>query len=190
MKKLMMGVMLAAMAFALAACTPTTENQKENTTAAAAADMETIPMTTGGASDKVPDPNVKPVAVISIYHGSDDSDGIVQDMDALDTEGLDAQLLVDKLVEYGVLTKGTKVLSFEIEGEGETATATLDLSQLKSEEGCSDRMLLAEVGNTFIDNFELKTIKVKVNGGNFEGKDIQQQDSDVLEYESDFEDMT
>ena len=135
-------------------------------------------------------PNVKPVAVISIYHGSDDSDGIVQDMDALDTEGLDAQLLVDKLVEYGVLTKGTKVLSFEIEGEGETATATLDLSQLKSEEGCSDRMLLAEVGNTFIDNFELKTIKVKVNGGNFEGKDIQQQDSDVLEYESDFEDMT
>ena len=183
MKKLMMGVMLAAMAFALAACTPTTEKQKENTTAAA--DMETIPMTTGGASDKVPDPNVKPVAVISIYHGSDDSDGIVQDMDALDTEGLDAQLLVDKLVEYGVLTKGTKVLSFEIEGEGETATATLDLSQLKSEEGCSDRMLLAEVGN-----FELKTIKVKVNGGNFEGKDIQQQDSDVLEYESDFEDMT
>ena len=76
MKKLMMGVMLAAMAFALAACTPTTEKQKENTTAAA--DMETIPMTTGGASDKVPDPNVKPVAVISIYHGSDDSDGIVQ----------------------------------------------------------------------------------------------------------------
>ena len=51
-------------------------------------------------------------------------------------------------------------------------------------------MLLAEVGNTFIDNFELKTIKVKVNGGNFEGKDIQQQDLDVLEYESDFEDMT
>lgn len=35
MKKLMMGVMLAAMAFALAACTPTTEKQKENTTAAA-----------------------------------------------------------------------------------------------------------------------------------------------------------
>ena len=29
-------------------------------------------------------------------------------MDALDTEGLDAQLLVDKLVEYGVLTEGTR----------------------------------------------------------------------------------
>ena len=188
MKKVIMGIMLAVMAVSLAACTPTTEKQKNTTTTAET--MEPIPVTTGGASDKVPDPNVKPVAVISIYHGSDDSDGIVQDMDALDTEGLDAQLLVDKLVEYGVLTKGTKVLSFEIEGEGETATATLDLSQLKSEEGCSDRMLLAEVGNTFIDNFELKTIKVKVNGGNFEGKDIQQQDSDVLEYESDFEDMT
>ena len=33
-----------------------------------------------------------PVAVISIYHGGGGS--LVQDMDSLDTEGLDAQLLV------------------------------------------------------------------------------------------------
>lgn len=187
MKKCLMGIMLAVMAFSLAACTPTSEKQKERATTAE--NMETIPMTTGGASDKVPDPNVKPVAVISIYHGSDDSDGMIQDMDALDTEGLDAQLLVDKLVEYGVLTKGTQVLSFDIEGEGETAAGTLDLSQVVSSEGCSDRMLLAEIGNTFIDNFELKTLKLKVNGENFSGKDIQHTDSDLLEYESDFEDM-
>ena len=77
-------------------------------------------MTTGGASDKVPDPNVKPVAVVSIYHGSDDSDGLIQDMDALDSEEMDAQQLVDKLVEYNVLTKGTKVLEFTVQGEART----------------------------------------------------------------------
>ncbi|MFQ7421304.1 MAG: hypothetical protein ACLRNZ_16480 [Blautia massiliensis (ex Durand et al. 2017)] len=33
--------------------------------------------TTGGASDKVPDPNVAPVAIISIYHKGD-GDSLVQ----------------------------------------------------------------------------------------------------------------
>ena len=74
-----------------------------------------MPHSTGGVSDKVPDPNIKPVAVVSIYHGTDD--GLIQDMDSLDTDELDAQLLVDKLIEYGVLTQGTKVLSFTVEGK-------------------------------------------------------------------------
>ena len=187
MNKVIMGIMLAVMAVSLAACTPTTEKQKNTTTTAET--MEPIPVTTGGASDKVPDPDVKPVAVVSIYHGSDTSDGLIQDMDALDSEKLDAQQLVDKLVEYNVLTKGTKVLEFTVQGEGENATAVLDLSQAESGEECSDRMLLAEIGNTFIDNYELKSLKLKVNGKNFEGKEIQHGDSDVLEYENDFENM-
>ena len=186
MKKVIMGIMLTVMAVSLAACTPTTEKKKNTTTAET---MESIPMTTGGASDKVPDPNVKPVAVVSIYHGSDDSDGLIQDMDALDSEEMDAQQLVDKLVEDNVLTKGTKVLEFTVQGEGENATAVLDLSQAESGEECSDRMFLAEIGNTFIDNYELKSLKLKVNGKNFEGKEIKHGDSDVLEYENDFENM-
>ena len=86
-----------------------TEKQKKETTAAAAAKSQEdmVPPSTGGASDKVPDPNVMPVAVISVYHGGGGS--LVQDMDSLDTEGLDAQLLVDKLIEYGVLEDGTEV---------------------------------------------------------------------------------
>lgn len=184
MKKWFMGIMLAVMAVSLAACTPTTEKQTKGTTTAAAVEKESIPMSTGGVSDKVPDPNVKPVTVVSIYHGSDESEGIVQDMDALDVEGLDAQLLVDKLVEYGVLTKGTQVLDFTITGEEGNAAGILDLNQAISEEGCSDRMLLAEIGNTFIDNFALNSVKLKVNGGNYTGDEIQHTDSDVLEYES------
>lgn len=78
-----------------------------------------------------------PVAVISIYHGGGGS--LVQDMDSLDTEGLDAQLLVDKLIEYGVLTDGTEVLSFDIEGKDENAVGTLDLNQAESAEAVPTR---------------------------------------------------
>ena len=52
------------MAVSLAACTPTTEKQKKQTTQAAKDTQEIVPQSTGGASDKVPDPNVMPVAVV------------------------------------------------------------------------------------------------------------------------------
>lgn len=187
MKKWLIGVMAALMAVSLAACTPTTEKQKKETTAAAAdkAQENMVPPSTGGASDKVPDPNVMPVAVISIYHGGGES--LVQDMDSLDTEGLDAQLLVDKLIEYGVLTDGTKVLSFDVQGEEENSVGTLDLNQAESAEGCSDEMFLTELGNTFTENFELAKLKLKVNGANYQGDDIQHGDGDYLTYNTDYE---
>ena len=188
MKKWLLGVMAVLMAASLAACTPTTEKQKQETTAAAGevSQEPVVTQETGGASDKVPDPNVMPVAVDSIYHKGD-GDSMTQDMDSLESEGLDAQLLVDKLVEYGVLTEGTQVLSFDISGEGETAEGVLDLNQAESGEGCSDEMFLTEIGNTFIENFELAQLKLKVNGGNFAGDTIQQADGDYLTYNAEYE---
>ena len=187
MKKWLIGVMTVLMAVSLAACTPTTEKQKKETTAATAAKSQEdmVPPSTGGASDKVPDPNVMPVAVISVYHGGEGS--LVQDMDSLDTEGLDAQLLVDKLIEYGVLTEGTQVLSFDIEGKEEDSVGTLNLNQAESAEGASDEMFLTEIGNTFTENFELGKLKLKVNGANYSGKDIQQGDGDYLTYRTDYD---
>ena len=67
MKKWLLGLLAAMMAVSLAACTPTTEKQKE-TKSVAEAQTQMEAQTTGGASDKVPDPNVAPVAIISIYH--------------------------------------------------------------------------------------------------------------------------
>ena len=187
MKRWLIGAMAVMVAVSLAACTPTTEKQKKETSAATAKSAENmIPQSTGGAADKVPDPNVMPVAVVSIYHGGD-SDSLVQDMDSLDTEGLDAQLLVDKLIEYGVLTDGTEVLGFDVEGKDENAVGTLDLNQAESAEGCSDKMFLTEIGNTFTENFELSKLKLKVNGANYEGDDIKQGDNDYLTYNADYE---
>ena len=192
MKKFWMGILTAAVALSVAACTPTaqkTESQAQTTADApqeSASGEEMVPSTTGGASDKVPDPDVAPVAIVSIYHGSDESDGVTQDMDSLSGEEMDAQELVDKLVEYGVLTEGTKVIKFEKTDD----TATLDLSEAKSGEGCSDKMFLAEIGNTFIDNYELESLKLLVNGANYSGSDIQQSDADVLVYESDLDTLS
>lgn len=184
MKKWFAFILAAVLAVAsLAACSPTTQQSQTAAQESGEAQMqEQIPMTTGGASDKVPDPNVDPVAIVSIYHGSDVEDTIIQSMDSLSTDQMDAQELVDKLVEYGVLTEGTKVLSFTVEGEGENAAGTLDLNQAVSEEGCSDEMFLTELGNTFIENYGLATLKLLVNGANYSGSEIQQGDGDVLEY--------
>lgn len=186
MKKWLIGVMAVVTAVSLVACTPTTEkNKSETTTATTAIPDDMIPQTTGGVSDKVPDPNVKPVAVISIYHGG--SGSLTQDMDSLDSEELDAQLLVDKLTEFGVLTEGTEVLSFDVQGGEEDAVGTLNLNKADSAEGCSDQMFLTEIGNTFTENFELVKLKLKVNGANFQGKDVQHGDDDYLTYNTDYE---
>ena len=186
MKKWILGVMAALMAVSLAACTPTPEKQRQETTAAAAAPESTIPQSTGGASDKVPDPNVAPVAIISIYHkGAGDS--LVQDMDSLESEEIDAQMLVSKLMDYGLLTDGTMVQTFGIQNEGEEAIGTLDLNQAVSGEGVSDAMFLTEIGNTFIENFELSQLKLTVNGENYQGTTIQHGDDDYLTYVADYD---
>ena len=92
MKKWLLGLLTAMMAVSLAACTPTTEKKQETTTTAAKQEQIEA-QTTGGASDKVPDPNVAPVAIISVYHKGD-GDSLVQDMDSLDNDELDRKSVV------------------------------------------------------------------------------------------------
>ena len=77
-------------------------------------------------------------------------------------------------------------MSFTVEGEDENAAGTLDLNQAVSGEGGSDEMFLAEIGNTFIENYQLATLKLLVNGANYSGNEIQQGDGDVLEYRNDY----
>ena len=179
MKKWLLGLMAAVLAASLAACTPTTQKQKETTKAAAENSAPAVVSTTGGASDKVPDPNVAPVAVISVYHKGD-GDSLVQEMDSLDDDNLDAQALVDKMVEYGIFKEGTEVLSFDKTGEGENSKAVLNLNQAENNEGVSDTQFLVEIGNTFIENFELTSLKIQVNGKDMAG-------AENLSYVTDFE---
>ena len=181
MKKWLLGLMAAVMAASLAACTPTTQKQKETTKAAAENSAPAVVSTTGGASDKVPDPNVAPVAVISVYHKGD-GDSLVQEMDSLDDDDLNAQALVDRMIGYGVFTEGTEVISFDKTGEEENAKGVLNLNQAKNNEGVTETQFLVEIGNTFIENFELSTLTVQINGQDMEG-------ASALEYVTAFEDV-
>lgn len=139
----------------LAACTPTPEKQDKNTQV-----METAP--TGGASDKVPDPNVEPVDIISVYYQNEEKTGLNKEMDSV--EKLDAQALLDKLVEYGQFSEGIRVISFDkVEKVG-----TLDLSELPQLDEQDMALAVVSVGNTFIENFELDELKLKVGGTDFE----------------------
>ena len=178
MKKWLLGMMAAVMAVSLAACTPTTEKQKEETTTVSAENPEPAVVPT---SDKVPDPNVEPVAVISIYHKGD-GDSLVQEMDSLDDDDLNAQALVDRMIGYGVFTEGTEVISFDKTGEEENAKGVLNLNQAKNNEGVTETQFLVEIGNTFIENFELSTLTVQINGQDMEG-------ASALEYVTAFEDV-
>lgn len=159
MKKWMViftGVMMAAM---LAACSPTTkkdehERQSRNNPPAGAMQESTI----DGALEKqqmVVDED--PTVTVCVYSLNDDKSGLKQNMDAVDGEELDAQALVDKMAELGVLEAGVKVQNFE-EKDG---TLTLDLSALKDS---SDKLIITAVANTFLQNYEAEQINLSVAG--------------------------
>ena len=48
-------------------------------------------------------------------------------------------------------------------------------------------MFLTEIGNTFIENFELGQLKLTVNGENYQGETVQQGDDDYLTYVVDYD---
>ena len=155
MKKIALYLAGALAVLSLAACTPTTEKQVKQTPP-----METAE--TGGASDKVPDPNVEPVDIVSIYSQNQEKTGLNKEMDSV--EKLEAQALVDKLVEYGQLPEGTKAISFEMKEK----VGTLDLSDLPQLDEKDMALTVISIGNTFIENFELDELKLKVGGTDFE----------------------
>ena len=108
MKKITLGLLSAMAVLSLAACTPTPEKQAET-----AETFET--QAPGGAEDKIPDPNAPTLSTISIYALNDDNTGLVQEMDGVET--LDAQSVLAKLIDYGVLPEDTLVLGFYIPDE-------------------------------------------------------------------------
>lgn len=193
MRKFTMCLMGILMVLSLAACTPTTEKQSQGAEAVQQGE-------TGGAADKVPDPDAPELEIISVYHSNDDATGLVKAMDSVET--MDAQAVVDKLIEYGVLEEGTQVLSFELQGEqsenagpgaadseAEASSAelgVLDLSQIPSSGTSGELVMLAAIGNTFTENFNLDQLKLLVNGENYESGHIIHEDGDYLTYEPNY----
>lgn len=176
MKKLVMGLLGAMMILSLAACTPTTEKNKTGETKALQQD-EVVESTAdagpGVVTGRPVDQDAPDLTMVSVYSISEDGSKIEETMDSVET--LDAQSLVDLLIQYGVLDDGTKALSFTTEGTAaskeagpgvtadstKAATATLELSQFPSDN--QDKVLQA-VANTFCENMNTESITIQAGG--------------------------
>ena len=150
-KKIIVALMVVGMVFALAACS------KSSVEETVQSEVMPVEGETGGREDKVPDANAPVLTVVSIYTKNDNTGGVDKEMDSIDTAELDANLLLQKLIEFGVLPTDTKMLSFVLEDDKK---ATLDLSALDT----ADKRTLVAVANTYIENYELDAITIKVQG--------------------------
>lgn len=156
MKRFLLGLTGVIMAASLIACSPTKQNTE--TRKRPPEEMIQQESTIDGALEKqemVVDAD--PTVSVCIYTLSEDKSGLKQNMDAIDGEVLDAQLLIDKMAEFGVIEAGIKVLTFD----NKDGSLTLDLSGLS---GSSDNKIVTAVVNTFLQNYEAEEIALSVNG--------------------------
>ncbi|MEF9954850.1 MAG: hypothetical protein RR225_06015 [Clostridium sp.] len=144
-KRIMLILTSVMMVAALAACTPTSEKNQKKQQPPAGAEQQT---TADGAAEKVKNTDADPTVTVCVYSIKDDQSGLQQNMDAIDGTELDAQLLVDKMAELGVVEAGIKVDKFEQKNN----TLTLDLSAL---EKSKDKQVQAAIANTFLQNYEV-----------------------------------
>lgn len=198
MRRFAMGLAAGILAFGLlTACAPTEVDDSQRP--ATSFSPETTPPF---VYDRTPDPNLPSMEMMFIFRVS--SDGAGMERVQFDEEEMNEQVLLDKLIEFGVLDEGTEILSFEIEGEapagpgsaGEAAgggsaggelIGTLDLSAVPAQpDEDAETMMLNAIGNTFIENYELNKLKLLVNGVNYSGSHVTLGDDDYLEYDPDY----
>lgn len=160
MKKLIILLASAAVALSLAACTPTPQKQAETaemppTTEAFKADTMEI------RNSGIDEPEL---ATVSVYRVNNDRTGLLQEMDALETEELEAQGIIDLMIseDYAVLEDDVELLGFEVnDGKG-----VLNLSKITSDEDEMEiRLVVESLVNTFTENYELENgLILQVNG--------------------------
>lgn len=171
MKKLVLvitGIMMAAM---LAACSPTNtatdatyhthadgethyDAHAEDQTPPAGYNAESI----DGALEKQQEVrDAEPTVTVCVYSVNANQTGLEQNMDGVDGETLEAQPLLDKMIELGVLEEGITVLSFD----NQDSVMSLDLSSLNQSD---NELIVTAIGNTFIQNFDAEQLNLSVAG--------------------------
>ena len=177
----------AMMVLLLAACTPTTEkNQESQSQTETPAMPPTTEAVVADTSEKrnAGNENLPSLAAVSVYRVSKNGDGLVQEMDNLESEELVDQALVDLMIKYEILEEGTEIISFELdEGKG-----TLNLNQLtSSEDEMRIRAVTESVVNTFTENFELESgLILQINGEVFSLEAMEPDEDGTMYYNADY----
>lgn len=193
MKKIWLCMVGVLTVLSLAACSPSFTEEDLGSPAPAPEQQ-----TEREVVEKVGDPDAPVLDMAFIYSGNDDATGLNREL--VDLEELNEQALVDQLIDVQILEAGTLANSFDIEG-GEKAgpgvdsseagsgerIGILDLSAVPSSGTAGETIILASIGNTFIENFELDKLKLLVNGENYSSGHIEHGDEDYLEYIEDYE---
>ena len=179
------------MALSMAACKPTEVT-------------ETIPQAVGGggnpagltpemvkesnaAIERLPEQDAPVYEMAFIYYINSAGTGLVREV--VDIEALTEEVLVECLVEKGVLEEGTEALGFGIEG-GEKAgpgvdaadaddgerIGTLDLSGIGQVDAARERLILDAIADTFIENYELDKLKLQIDGVDYSSENIGEDD--------------
>ncbi len=144
--------------------------------AAAASSEANVPQ--GDRNPEVTEPGLD---ILIVFRGNDNSSSLERVMSY--TETVDEQVIVDKLIEYGVLEDGTDILSFEITEEGNSTAESetesngpmgggattrighLDLSKLpETPDENSENVLLNCIAGSFMEDFALDGLQLSVNG--------------------------
>ncbi len=187
MKRCIMLLASAMMVLLLAACTPTTEKNQESQSQA---ETPAMPPTTEAVVADTPEKrnagneNLPSLAAVSVYRVSKNGDGLIQEMDNLESEELVDQALVDLMIKYEVLEEGTEIISFELDGD----KGTLNLNQLtSSEDEMRIRAVTESVVNTFTENFELESgLILQINGEVFSLEAMQPDEDGTMYYNADY----
>ncbi len=187
MKRCIMLLASAMMVLLLVACTPTTEKNQESQSQT---ETPAMPPTTEAVVADTPEKrnagneNLPSLAAVSVYRVSKNGDGLVQEMDNLESEELVDQALVDLMIKYEILEEGTEIISFELdEGKG-----TLNLNQLtSSEDEMRIRAVTESVVNTFTENFELESgLILQINGEVFSLEAMEPDEDGTMYYNADY----
>ncbi len=187
MKRCIMLLVSAMMVLLLAACTPTTEKNQESQSQT---ETPAMPPTTEAVVADTPEKrnagneNLPSLAAVSVYRVSKNGDGLVQEMDNLESEELVDQALVDLMVKYEVLEEGTEIISFELDED----KGTLNLNQLtSSEDEMRIRAVTESVVNTFTENFELESgLILQINGEVFSLEAMEPDEDGTMYYNADY----
>ena len=187
MKRCIMLLASAMMVLLLAACTPTTEKNQESQSQT---ETPAMPPTTEAVVADTPEKrnagneNLPSLAAVSVYRVSKNGDGLIQEMDNLESEELVDQALVDLMIKYEVLEEGTEIISFELDGD----KGTLNLNQLtSSEDEMRIRAVTESVVNTFTENFELESgLILQINGEVFSLEAMQPDEDGTMYYNADY----
>ncbi len=181
MKRFIILCLSAAVALSLSACTPTPQKQAET--------AETMPPTTeafkadtmeirNSGNEDLPE-----MATVSIYRVNKNGTGLLQEMDALETEELEAQGIIDLMIsDYEVLDEGVELLGFEVkEGKG-----VLNLSKITdSEDPVKIQLVVEALVNTFTENYELENGLILQENGEVYTIDSVEADEDGAMYYND-----